>query len=57
VAHLTVLFGRVGGVLASKVIAVLIALGVRRRLWMINLFYLVVVCWNVIVVCLLPGTH
>ena len=53
VAQLTVHFGRLGGVLASKVIAVCIALGVRRLLWVVNLFYMGVVFWNVIVLLLL----
>jgi hypothetical protein len=53
VAHLNVLFGPVGGVLASKVIAVIIALGVRKRLWMVNVFYVGVVCWNVVILSLL----
>ena len=50
VASLTVHFGRVGGILLSKVIAVFLMLGVRRRLWMVNLFYIGVICWNVVVV-------
>jgi len=50
VASLTIHFGRVGGVVLSKVIAVLLMLGVRRRLWMVNLVYIGVICWNVIVV-------
>jgi hypothetical protein len=50
VAHLTVLFGRFTGVVLSKVIALLLALGVRRRLWIVNLFYIGVIGWNVIVV-------
>ena len=50
VANLTIHFGRVGGVVLSKVIAVLLMLGVRRRLWMVNLVYIGVICWNVIVV-------
>jgi len=50
VANLTIHFGRVGGVVLSKVIAVLLMLGVRRRLWMVNLIYIGVICWNVIVV-------
>ena len=50
VASLTIHFGRVGGILLSKVIAVLLMLGVRRRLWMVNLFYIGVICWNVVVV-------
>jgi hypothetical protein len=50
VARLTLQFGRLGGVFMSKVVAVLIALGVKRRIWMVNLFYAGVVCWNIIVV-------
>ena len=53
VAHLNLLFGPVGGVLASKVIAVVIALGVRKRLWIVNVFYVGVVCWNVVILSLL----
>ena len=50
VASLTIHFGRLGGVVLSKVIAVLLMLGVRRRLWVVNLLYIVVICWNVVVV-------
>jgi hypothetical protein len=53
VARLTLQFGRVGGVFMSKVIAVVIALGVKRLLWVVNLFYAGVVCWNVIVLAVL----
>ena len=49
VATLTIHFGRVGGVVLSKMIAVLVMLGVRRRLWMVNLFYISVIGWNVVV--------
>ena len=49
VARLTVEFGRVGGLIISKLIAALIALGVKRLVWVINLFYTGIVCWNVIV--------
>ncbi len=49
VAHLTVVFGRLGGVLLGKVIAVLIALRVRRLLWVVNVFYTLIVLWNIIV--------
>jgi hypothetical protein len=49
VAHLTVLLGRFNGVVLSKVIALLLALGVRRRLWIVNLFYIGVIGWNLIV--------
>jgi hypothetical protein len=48
--RVTIHFGRVGGVVLSKVIAVLLMLGVRRRLWMVNLVYVGVICWNVVVV-------
>ena len=50
VASLTIHFGRVGGVVLSKLIAVLLMLGVRRRLWMVNLLYIGVIFWNVVVV-------
>ena len=50
VASLTAHFGRVGGVVMSKLIAVLLMLGVRRRLWIVNLVYIGVICWNLIVV-------
>jgi len=53
VARLTLNFGRFGGVLLSKLIAVFIAMGVKRLVWVVNLFYLVVVLWNVIVLVLL----
>jgi Domain of unknown function (DUF5658) len=53
VAHLTVNFGRVRGVLISKVIAVAIAMGVRKLLWVVNLFYAFVVGWNILMLTLL----
>ncbi len=53
VSHFTVQFGRFRGVLISKLIAVAIAMGVRRLIWVVNLFYAVVVGWNVIVMTLL----
>jgi hypothetical protein len=56
VARLTVLFGPVGGVLASKVIAIVIALGVRKRLWIVNVFYTGIICWNLVVLLLLSIT-
>ena len=57
VARLTNEFGRAPGVILSKVAAVLIALGVRRRLWIINVFYAVVVIWNVFVLFALKAQH
>jgi Domain of unknown function (DUF5658) len=50
VGHLTTLLGPAAGIVASKIIAVLIAMGVRRRIWVVNLFYTGVVCWNTYVV-------
>ena len=49
VAHLTVYFGRTGGVVASKLIAIAIGMGVKRRIWIINLFYAGIFVWNVVV--------
>jgi hypothetical protein len=58
VAWLTRHFGRLGGVFMSKAIAVVIALGVKRLLWVVNLFYAGVVCWNLIVLIILSlKTH
>ena len=53
VAHLTLQFGRVRGVLISKLIAVAIAMGVRKLVWVVNLFYTLVVGWNVVVMVVL----
>jgi len=49
IAHLMALFGRVGGVVLGKGIALILALGVRKRLWIVNLFYVGVICWNLFV--------
>ena len=46
VAHLTLTFGRFRVVLISKLIAIGIAMGVRKRLWIINIFYVVIILWN-----------
>ena len=53
VGRLTTLLGPTGGVLAGKVVAVLIALRLRKLLWVANLFYLGVVCWNTFIVLIL----
>jgi hypothetical protein len=53
VARLTLLFGRFGGVLMSKAIVAVIALGVKRLLWVVNLLYAGVVCWNILVLIIL----
>lgn len=46
VGHLTTRLGPTGGVLLSKLIAVVIVTRVRKLLWVANLFYLGIVCWN-----------
>jgi hypothetical protein len=53
VARLTAHFGGFRGVLISKAMALMIALGVRRLIWVVNLFYTAVVCWNVFVLIVL----
>ncbi len=55
VSELTLRFGRFGGVLVSKLIAVLIALRVRRLLWVVNLFYTIIILWNIIVLVALSS--
>lgn len=50
VAHLTRMFGYFRGVLISKLIAVAIAMGVRRLIWVVNLLYVVIVVWNLIMI-------
>ncbi len=57
VARLTREFGVTGGLIAGKVIALLIVLGVRRRVWIVNLFYGAVVVWNIYVVLSLSARH
>ena len=53
VAHFTLRFGHLRGVLISKLIAVAIAMGVRRLVWVVNLFYTLIVGWNLIVMTIL----
>jgi hypothetical protein len=50
VGRLTMLFGSVRGVVISKLIAVAIAMGVRKRLWIINGLYIAIVVWNLIMI-------
>src|SRR5882762_2559152 len=47
VGRLTKIFGPIG-VLFSKVFAVLIIFRVRKLMWVANLFYVGVECWNTI---------
>jgi hypothetical protein len=55
VAHLTVMFGRVRGVVISKVMAIGIAMGVRHLIWIVNLFYLLIIFWNTLMLFFLPA--
>jgi len=55
VAHLTVLFGRVQGVLVSKIIAVAIAMGVKKLMWVVNVFYAIIICWNIVNIVMFPS--
>jgi len=57
VAHLTTLFGPVGSLVCSKLIALLLGWWVRKRLWMVNLFYAGIICWNVYVLVVLSGAR
>ncbi len=57
VARLTREFGVTGGLIAGKIMALLIVLGVRRRVWIVNLFYGAVVVWNIYVVLSLSARH
>ena len=53
VGRLTMLLSPTGGVLTSKVVAVLIALRLRKLMWVANLFYVGVVCWNTFILLIL----
>jgi hypothetical protein len=49
VGRFTSAFGPAGGVLVSKLIAILIVFRVRKLMWIANIFYLGIVCWNTVV--------
>ncbi len=53
VGRLVSVLGPAGGVLVSKVVAILIAFRMRKLLWIVNLFYIGIVIWNILVVFLL----
>lgn len=57
VARLTRELGVTGGLVGGKVMALLIVLGVRKRVWVVNLFYAAVVLWNLYVVLSLSARH
>jgi hypothetical protein len=48
------MFGRVRGVLFSKVMAIGLAMGVRHLIWIVNLFYLLIIFWNTLMLFFLP---
>ena len=57
VGRLTMFVGPTGGVVCGKLAAVLIALRVRKLIWVLNLFYIGVVCWNTLIVFALSHAH
>lgn len=54
VAHLVAMFGGFRGVVISKLMAIAIAMGVKRLIWVVNIFYAVIIFWNAIVILGLP---
>lgn len=54
VAHFTSSLGWVRGLIVSKLIAIAIAMGVKRLLWVVNIFYATIILWNLVV---LLGLH
>ena len=57
VARFTVLFGPVRGVLFSKVASVVLAMGLKRLVWVINTFYIGIIFWNLLVLLALYLKH
>jgi len=53
VANLTRQFGGLRGVLIGKLVCIAIAMGIRQRIWIVNLFYVGIVGWNLVVLLLL----
>jgi hypothetical protein len=56
VARMTAIFGPLGGVAVSKVLAVLIAWRVQKLLWVANLFYTGIVSWNILLIAVTMAT-
>ena len=54
VAHLVARFGGFRGVIISKLAAIAIAMGVKRLIWVVNIFYAIIIVWNAIVIFGLP---
>ena len=57
IAHLTITFGRFNGVLVSKLIAIGIAMRVRKLIWVVNAFYALIIVWNCISLVRLSLRH
>ena len=57
VARLTREFGAVGGLILSKLIALLIVSRVRKLVWVANVFYSGVVLWNIYVLLSLAAQN
>ena len=57
IARFTQELGAARGLIGAKLVALLIVLGVRRRMWVVNLFYAAVVLWNIYVVLSLSTRH
>ncbi len=49
VAHFTATFGWLRGLVISKLIAIAIAMGVRRLIWVVNIFYAGIIFWNLVI--------
>ena len=57
VAAFTHLLGPAKGLILSKVIPCLLVLRIRRLMWMANLLYTGVICWNCLILFALSYTH
>ena len=49
VAHFTATFGWLRGLIISKLVAIAIAMGVKRLIWVVNVFYTGIIFWNVVI--------
>ena len=49
VAHFTATFGWLRGLIISKLFAIAIAMGVKRLIWVVNVFYTFIIVWNLVI--------
>ena len=49
VAHFTATFGWLRGLVISKLFAIAIAMGVKRLIWVVNIFYTFIIFWNLVI--------